>query len=151
MGKPANRQTKAATRKGAPAGKGQQAQQQSKSMKMGTDELKDLIKSAVKEAMGGEDEGLEGGAVLEGVTTGDVMSIIEQAVEAVDEKHKSRKEAGEEDVGEISAEEVIQEAAAMLEELATAEEGMEDDEADPEGKEDEGDPEACAGDHHQRQ
>lgn len=145
MGKPANRQTKAATRKGAPAGKGQQAQQQSKSMKMGTDELKDLIKSAVKEAMGGEDEGLEGGAVLEGVTTGDVMSIIEQAVEAVDEKHKSRKEAGEEDVGEISAEEVIQEAAAMLEELATAEEGMEDDEADPEGKEDEGDPEEKEG------
>ena len=55
------------------------------------------------------------------------------------------KEAGEEDVGEISAEEVIQEAAAMLEELATAEEGMEDDEADPEGKEDEGDPEEKEG------
>lgn len=112
-----------------------------KSMKMGTDELKDLIKSAVKEAMGGEDEVLEGGAPLEGVTTDDVMAIIEQAVEAVGEKHKSRKEAGEEDVGEITAEEVIQEAAAMLEELAGAEEGMSDDEADPEGKEDDNDPE----------
>ena len=146
MGNPANRQTKAATRKSGPAGKGQQAQQQSKSMKMGTDELKDLIKSAVKEAMGGEDEGLEGGAPLEGVTTGDVMAIIEQALEAVDEKHKSRKEAGEEDVGEITSEEVIQEAAAMLEELAAAgaEEGMGDD-PDDETKEGEEDPEEKEG------
>ncbi len=117
-----------------------------KSMKMGTDELKDLIKSAVKEAMGGEDDGLEGSAPLEGVTTDDVMAIIEQAVEAVGEKHKSRKEAGEEDVGEITAEEIVQEAAAMLEELATAEEGMSDDDADPEGKEDpDADPEGKEG------
>ena len=142
MGNPVRRETKAATRKGAPAGKGQQA----KSMKMGTDELKDLIKSAVKEAMGGEVEGREGGAPLEGVTTGDVMGIIEQAVEAVAEKHKSRKEAGEEDVGEITSEEVIQEAAAMLEELAAAgaEEGMNDD-PDDECKEGEEEPEAKEG------
>ena len=110
-------------------------------MKMGTDELKDLIKSAVKEAMGGESEGLSGDAPLEGVTTGDVMSIIEQAVQAVDEKHKSRKEAGEEDVGEITAEEVLQGAAARLDELAaTSDEGMSDD-PDDETKEGEEEPE----------
>lgn len=154
MAKPVTRETKAATSKGAPAAKapkGQQPEQQSKSMKMGTDELKDLIKSAVKEAMGGESEGLSGDAPLEGVTTGDVMSIIEQAVQAVDEKHKSRKEAGEEDVGEITAEEVLQEAAAMLDELAaTSDEGMSDDpddeckegEEEPEEKEDGADDEA---------
>ena len=144
MAKPVTRETKAATSKGAPAAKtpkGQQPEQQSKSMKMGTDELKDLIKSAVKEAMGGESEGLSGDAPLEGVTTGDVMSIIEQAVQAVDEKHKSRKEAGEEDVGEITAEEVLQEAAAMLDELAaTSDEGMSDD-PDDECKEGEEEPE----------
>lgn len=154
MAKPVTRETKAATSKGAPAAKtpkAQQSEQQSKSMKMGTDELKDLIKSAVKEAMGGDGDELTGDAPLEGVTTGDVMSIIEQAVQAVDEKHKSRKEAGEEDVGEITAEEVLQEAAAMLDELAaTSDEGMSDDpddeckegEEEPEEKEDGADDEA---------
>lgn len=106
-----------------------------KSMKMGTDELKELIKSAVQEAMGGDaGTGIED-APLEGVTTGDVMQVIEQAIIAADEKRKSRKEAGE-DVGDITPEEIIDEAAAILEAMATPDEGMEDPEADPEGKED---------------
>lgn len=104
------------------------------SMKMGTDELKDLIKSAVKEAMGGDDTGLED-APLDGVTTGDVMNVIEQAIAAADEKRKSRKEAGEE-VGEITADEIVDEAAAILEGLASSDEEMEDPDADSEGKED---------------
>ena len=107
-----------------------------KSMKMGTDELKDLIKSAVKEAMeGGDASGVED-APLEGVTTGDVMQVIEQAIAAADEKRKARKEAGE-DVGDITPDEIIDEAAVILEGLtAGADEGMEDDGADDEYKED---------------
>ena len=103
------------------------------SMKMGTDELKDLIKSAVKEAMDG-DAG-EGDTVLDNVTSGDVLSVIEQAVEAVTEKRKARKDAGE-DVGELTTEEIVEEAAALLEDLAGAEEGMGDDPDDEEKDDD---------------
>lgn len=53
-----------------------------KSMKVGTDELKDLIKGAVKEAMGEEDDtGDDGGdaaAALDGITAEDMADIIEQ-------------------------------------------------------------------------
>lgn len=107
-----------------------------KSMKMGTDDLKELIKSAVKEAMGGDDGSSIEDAPLEGVTTGDVMQVIEQAIAAADEKRKARKDAGE-DVGDITPDEIIDEAAAILEGLtAGADEGMEDDGADDEYKED---------------
>ena len=65
-----------------------------KSMKVGTDELKDLIKGAVKEAMGEEDDtGDDGGdaaAALDGVTAEDMADIIEQAVDNANEKRKSR-------------------------------------------------------------
>lgn len=50
------------------------------------------------------------------------------------EKRKSRKDAGEE-VGDLTADEVIQEAAEIIDAM-TADEGMDDDEADPEGKDD---------------
>ena len=50
------------------------------------------------------------------------------------EKRKSRKDAGEE-VGDLTADEVIQEAAEIIDSM-TADEGMDDDEADPEGKDD---------------
>lgn len=107
-----------------------------KSMKMGTDELKDLIKSSVKEALEGEEEEPAADAPLEDVTAGDVMDLIEQAITAAEEKRKSRKDAGEE-VGDITAEEIVAEAEAILESLAgDPEEGMGDDEADSEGKAD---------------
>lgn len=111
-----------------------------KSMKMGTDQLKEIIKGAVKEAMeGGEDDSPADVVQLDGITADDVMDIVEQAVAAADEKRKSRKEAGEE-VGDLTAEEVMEEAAALLEALseedaAGNEEGKEDPDADEEGKE----------------
>ena len=109
-----------------------------KSMKVGTDELKDLIKGAVKEAMGEEDDtgddGSDTAAALDGITAEDMADIIEQAVDNANEKRKSRKDAGEE-VGDLTADEVIQEAAEIIDAM-TADEGMDDDEADPEGKDD---------------
>lgn len=109
-----------------------------KSMKVGTDELKDLIKGAVKEAMGEEDDtgddGSDTAAALDGVTAEDMADIIEQAVDTANEKRKSRKDAGEE-VGDLTADEVIQEAAEIIDAM-TADEGMDDDEADSEGKDD---------------
>lgn len=105
-----------------------------KSMKMGTDELKDIIKSAVKEAMGDEESTAED-TPLEGVTAGDVLAVVEQAIAAADEKRKARKDAGEE-VGDLTSEEVIEEAAALLAEMAPA-----DDLDDPEGEGKEDDPE----------
>ncbi len=109
-----------------------------KSMKMGTDDLKEIIKSAVKEAMGGEedpavdDPAAEEAVPADGVTAEDVLSVVEQAVEAVTEKHKALKEAGQDDTG-ITAEEVVQEATAILDTLMG--EPAEDDPTD-EGKED---------------
>ena len=109
-----------------------------KSMKVGTDELKDLIKGAVKEAMGEEDDtgddGSDAAAALDGITAEDMADIIEQAVDNANEKRKSRKDAGEE-VGDLTADEVIQEAAEIIDAM-TADEGMDDDEADSEGKDD---------------
>ena len=106
-----------------------------KSMKMGTDELKDIIKSAVKEAMGDEED-TSADTPLDGVTAGDVLAVVEQAIAAADEKRKARKDAGEE-VGDLTADEVVEEAAAILEGLtAGADEGMEEDGADDEYKED---------------
>ena len=88
-----------------------------KSMKVGTDELKDLIKGAVKEAMGEEDDtgddGSDTAAALDGITAEDMADIIEQAVDSANEKRKSRKDAGEE-VGDLTADEVIQEAAEII-------------------------------------
>lgn len=122
----ANRKTR---RKGPAAAPGA-----GKSMKMGTDELKDIIKSAVKEAMGDE-ESTADDTPLEGVTAGDVLAVVEQAIAAADEKRKARKDAGEE-VGDLTSEEVIEEAAALLAEMAPA-----DDLDDPEDEGKEDDPE----------
>ena len=97
-----------------------------KSMKVGTDELKDLIKGAVKEAMGEEDDtgddGSDAAAALDGITAEDMADIIEQAVDNANEKRKSRKDAGEE-VGDLTADEVIQEAAEIIDAM-TADEGI---------------------------
>ena len=87
------------------------------SAKMGTDELKELIKSAVKEAMSGTKDDGATDAPLDGISTNDVLGVIEQAIEAVSEKHKADVEAGGEDNG-VTTEEIVQEAAALLAELA---------------------------------
>ena len=115
--------------------KGTKSAKSAGSMKMGTDELKDLIKSAVKEAMG-EDEPGEEAAPLEGVTSEDVLAVIEQAVEAVSEKHKAAKDAGEEDT-DITSEEIVEEAAALLSELTAAAEGEDEDEGIKEDEDEE--------------
>ena len=102
-----------------------------KSMKMGTDELKDIIKSAVKEAMGDEEDTAD--TLLDGVTTGDVLAVVEQAIAAADEKRKARKDAGEE-VGDLTSEEVIEEAAALLAEMAPADDLEDPDDGVKEGE-----------------
>lgn len=107
------------------------------SAKMGTDELKELIKSAVKEAMSGTKDDGATDAPLDGISTNDVLGVIEQAIEAVSEKHKADVEAGGEDNG-VTTEEIVQEAAALLAELAP-DEGMGDD-VDEDTKDDDGDP-----------
>lgn len=116
------------------------------SAKMGTDELKELIKSAVKEAMSGTKDDGATDAPLDGISTNDVLGVIEQAIEAVSEKHKADVEAGGEDNG-VTTEEIVQEAAALLAELAPDEgmgddvdEDTKDDDEDPDTKDD-GDPE----------
>lgn len=133
----ANRKTR---RKGPAAAPGA-----GKSMKMGTDELKDIIKSAVKEAMGDEESTED--TPLEGVTAGDVLAVVEQAIAAADEKRKARKDAGEE-VGDLTSEEVIEEAAALLAEMAPA-----DDLDDPEdeAKEDDLEDEAKSEDEEEKE
>ena len=83
-----------------------------KNRKMGTDELKELIKSAVKEAMSGTKDDGATDAPLDGISTSDVLGVIEQAIEAVSEKHKADVEAGGEDNG-VTTEEIVQEAAAQ--------------------------------------
>lgn len=86
-----------------------------KSMKLGMDDLKDMVKAAVKEAM---DEGEESKSGEE-ETGGSVADIIEAAVEAVNEKRKSDEAAGfsEDDVNEL------------LDAIAEAEEGKADDDS----------------------
>ena len=66
----------------------------------------------------------------------DVMSVIEEAVEAAAEKRKARKEAGEEVPEEITPDEIIAEAAAILDGL-TAEEEAKADDAETEEKSEE--------------
>ena len=56
------------------------------------------------------------------ITAEDMADIIEQAVDNANEKRKSRKDAGEE-VGDLTADEVIQEAAEIIDAM-TADEGM---------------------------
>jgi HK97 family phage major capsid protein len=111
------------------------------SLKMGTDDLKELIKSAVKEAMGDDEPGEEA-EPLEGVTSEDVLSVIEQAVDAVSEKHKAAKDAGEEDT-DITTEEIVEEAAALLSELSAPDEGDDGALSEDEGDEKEDDEEDC--------
>ena len=72
-----------------------------KSVKMEADELTEKIKACVKEALDeqaeakAEGEG-EGGDPAVEAAPADISALIEQAMDVVAEKRKSRKEAGEE-------------------------------------------------------
>ena len=106
-----------------------------KSMKMEADELTEKIKACVKEALEEQaeakadgEEGIEEPAAE--VNTGDISALIEQAMDVVAEKRKSRKDAGE-DVGEVTADDILEAVGEIVE--ATAAKA---DEGDPEEKED---------------
>lgn len=106
-----------------------------KSLKMSADDLKEMVKAAVAECLGEEKEDTPPAeeTAVEGM---DVMSVIEEAVEAAAEKRKARKEAGEEVPEEITPDEIIAEAAAILDGL-TAEEEAKADDAETEEKSEE--------------
>lgn len=100
-----------------------------KSMKMEADELTEKIKACVKEALEEQSEakaeGEEEGAAVEAAPA-DISSLIEQAMDVVAEKRKSRKDAGEE-LGDVTTEEVM-EAVAEIIGADGEEEAKEDDE-----------------------
>ena len=106
-----------------------------KSLKMSADDLKEMVKAAIAEALGEEKEDTPPAEETAGEGM-DVMSVIEEAVEAAAEKRKARKEAGEEVPEEITPDEIIAEAAAILDGL-TAEEEAKADDAETEEKSEE--------------
>lgn len=126
------------TKKGGPAAGGSER----KSMKMEADELMEKIKGCVKEALEeqkaeGEGEG-EGDPAVEAAPA-DIAAIIEQAMDVVAEKRKSRKDAGEE-LGDVTADEVLEAVAEIIdasaEDEAKGDEGAaEDEEKGCEGEE----------------
>lgn len=98
-----------------------------KSMKMESDELMEKIKSCVKEVLDEReeekaDDDAEGGDPAVEADPADISSLIEQAMDVVAEKRKSRKDDGEE-LGDITADEVMEAVAELLE----AEKGDEPD------------------------
>ena len=97
-----------------------------KSLKMSADDLKEMVKAAVAECLGEEKEDTPPAEETAGEGM-DVMSVIEEAVEAATEKRKARKEAGEEVPEEITPDEIIAEAAAILDGLTAEEEAKADD------------------------
>ncbi len=80
------------------------AKQRKSSMKTTEDDLKGMIKEAVKEAMADGEESKED-PVTEEVVTDDISELVKDALEAVDEKRKSRKE---DPLGEDVAEEILE-------------------------------------------
>lgn len=114
---------------------------QRKSVKMEADELTEKIKACVKEALDeqaeakAEGEG-EGGDPAVEAAPADISALIEQAMDVVAEKQKSRKEAGEE-LGDVTADEVMEAVGEIID--ATQDETKESDGVeDEEMKEDEG-------------
>lgn len=113
--------------------KGNAAPNKAKSMKMGADELGEMIKAAVKEALGEGDEAKEDTEDV--VAGGDLMDIVTDAIAAATEKRKSRKESGEE-VGDDPTEDILAEVEAIV---ASLEDEEKEDDEDDEEKEDEPD------------
>ena len=122
------------TKKGGPT-----AGSERKSMKMEADELMEKIKGCVKEAL--EEQKAEGEGGDEGdpaveAAPADIAAIIEQAMDVVAEKRKSRKEAGE-DLGDVTADEVLEAVAEIIDAAGGEDEAKADDEP-TEGEEKEG-------------
>ena len=80
-----------------------------KSYKMGLQELKEMIRSEVASAI----KSMDGETTPQGSTVDDLEDVIAQALELVEEKRKSRKEAGEE-VGELTGEEIMEAVGEIL-------------------------------------
>ena len=113
-----------------------------KSMKMSADDLKEMVKQAVKECLGDEEKDLteqDDPTLNEGI-----MEVIEAAVEAATEKRKARKEAGEEVSEDLTADEVLAEAAAILDAMETGDDETKADDEETEEKEDDEEAEAKA-------
>ena len=93
-----------------------------KSMKMGADDLQEMVKAAVKEALDEQksEDGLEDDPEEAG---GDLGEILDAAIEAVNEKRKSAKS------DELNPDDTEELVSAILEEAGTAEDGKSDDEA----------------------
>lgn len=119
--------------------KGNAAPTKAKSMKMGADELGEMIKAAVKEAMGGENDDASEDAA--GVSTEDLMNIVTDAIASATEKRKSRKDAGEE-IDDDPTEDIMAEVAEIIAGLEDDEEKEDDDEEDSEEKASDGREEA---------
>lgn len=126
-------------KKGGPAAGGPER----KSMKMEADELMEKIKSCVKEAMeeqkAGGGEGDEGDPAVEAAPA-DIAAIIEQAMDVVAEKRKSRKEAGEE-LGDVTADEVLEAVSEIIDAASEEEAKGDDGTSEGEEKSDEGEEE----------
>lgn len=127
------------TKKGGPT-----AGSERKSMKMEADELMEKIKGCVKEAL--EEQKAEGEGGDEGdpaveAAPADIAAIIEQAMDVVAEKRKSRKEAWE-DLGDVTADEVLEAVAEIIDAAGGEDEAKADDEpTEDEEKADEGEEE----------
>lgn len=111
-----------------------------KSVKMEADDLMEKIKAAVKEAVGGEDEDEE----KEEAEGGDLLSVVEAALEMAEGKRKARKDDGE-DVGELTPDEIMECVAELMEG-----EGKSDDGDDGEEKDDGSDDDEEKGKHKAR-
>ena len=98
------------------------AKQKKGSMKTTEEDLKGMIKEAVKEALEGEGEDKGEGTEEEEVVADDISGMLADAIEAVNEKRKSRKE---DPIGEDVAEEII---SAIAEAKGESEEGEGKDE-----------------------
>lgn len=93
-----------------------------KSMKMGADDLQEMVKAAVKEALDEQksEDGLEDDPEEAG---GDLGEILDAAIEAVNEKRKSAKS------DELNPDDTEELVSAILEEAGATEDGKSDDEA----------------------
>ena len=80
-----------------------------KSIKTGVDELEDMIKSAVKEAL--EDDDTKDDDVID---DGQILDIVQDVVEDVVEKRKSRKDDGEDITEETLVEEIVEAVEAAV-------------------------------------
>ena len=97
------------------------AGQKKSSMKTTEDDLKGLIKQAVKEAMEEGDESKEDPVEKE-IVTDDISGLVAEAIEAVNAKRKLRKE---DPMGEDVTEEIL-EAIAESQEADEESEGKEE-------------------------